>query len=60
MPLGTGGHGYVVVCMLVLLAYPSTLVSAGWKGQAIIGRTKLPKFRHGGYVAVRMHACMHA
>ena len=31
----TGGHGFVVVCMLVLLAYLSTLNSAVWKGQAI-------------------------
>ena len=22
---GTGGHGFVVLCMFVLLAYPSTL-----------------------------------
>ena len=33
MPLETGGHGFVELGMLVLLAYPSTLASAGWKGR---------------------------
>ncbi|KAK2176088.1 hypothetical protein NP493_684g00030 [Ridgeia piscesae] len=32
VPLEIGGHRFVVFCMLVLLAYPSTLASAGWKG----------------------------
>jgi len=34
---GDGGHGFVVLCMLVLLAYLSMLTCAGWKGQAIWG-----------------------
>ena len=31
MLLGTGGLGLFVLCMLVLMAYPSTLANAGWK-----------------------------
>ena len=44
VPLGTGGNDSVVLCMLVLLAYPSTLASAGWKGQAIQGERNCPSF----------------
>ncbi len=32
MLLGTGGLGFIVFCMLVLLAYASTLAVAGRKG----------------------------
>jgi len=38
--LGTGAMAFVVLCMLVLLSYPSTLASPGWKGQAIYGERK--------------------
>ena len=31
MLLGTGGLGLFVLCMLVFMAYPFTLVNAGWK-----------------------------
>ena len=31
MLLGTGGIGLFVLCMLVFMAYPSTLANAGWK-----------------------------
>ena len=31
MLLGTGGLGLFVLCMLVCMAYPSTLANAGWK-----------------------------
>ena len=31
MLLGTGGLGLFVLCMLVFMAYPSTLANAGWK-----------------------------
>ena len=32
LPQRTGGHDFLVLCMLILLAYPFTLTSAGWKG----------------------------
>ena len=32
MLLGTGGLGLCVPCMLVIMAYPSTLANAGWTG----------------------------
>ena len=31
MLLGTGGLGLFVLCMLVFMAYPSTLANTGWK-----------------------------
>ena len=31
MLLGTGGLGLFVLCMLVFMAYPSSLANAGWK-----------------------------
>ena len=31
MMLGTGGLGLFVLCMLIFMAYPSTLANAGWK-----------------------------
>ena len=31
MLLGTVGLGLFVLCMLVVMAYPSTLANAGWK-----------------------------
>ena len=38
MLLGTGGLGLFVLCMLVFMAYPSTLANAGWK--------EVPKFEY--------------
>ena len=40
---GTFGD-FVVLCMLVLLAYLSTMASAGWKGQAIQVERNCPSF----------------
>ena len=41
-PLGSGGHSFVILCMLVLLA-----MQFGLEGVGDNGWTKLPKFRPG-------------
>ena len=47
MLLGTGGLGLFVLCMLVFMAYHSTLANAGWK--------EVPKFEYQAYVVVFQH-----
>ena len=47
MLLGTGGLDLFVLCMLVFMAYPSTLAIAGWK--------EVPKLEYQVYVVVFQH-----
>ena len=47
MLLGTGGLGLFVLCMLVFMAYPSTLANAGWN--------EVPKLECQAWVVVFKH-----
>ena len=50
MLLGTGGLGLFVLCMLVFMAYPSTLANAGWK--------EVPKLEYQAFVVVFQHSAL--